>query len=923
MSSWTPLRFNRHVGSLFSTLVERPEEAGSMRTQFLGAVAGVLLSAAVGVFVPAVAAPSGILTAFTPGDVHPGEWTLDVDEEHSPGLAPECPGRRRVWANSDGMLFALMWGACTEENAQPVMRSLELSRRSTGGEWQSLSVLDGAEVVEPAADNGIIRSWVQDDHFVVVGASCGGHGRQLCVDITGQATALVSSGLPGTASRTELLPSMSTFLGIAAVAWCLLVGALIWRERARVLRASYDQHHTGRRERTVDGSVRSLKRRHRWLRGCQAIAVFGGFVLTVQVVAVFATGAPASWGGVVVGLLAMSAAGVLAHRLRRPVATAAGSRWRALGVAVSVRRVLSLGMTTLLGVLALAFPLVWLAGVFFLGLVSPDANTAMLGAGGLFLAVSAGWLLDRGARRLRAYNARDLSRVDGRSPILYLRYFGDDQAMVTASGLGRRGLFQVATSWASIFRRSRFEEVMVRALAGHRPVVAVDTPDQRLRRLRTALRESKRHAAETGVRRLLNATHVPQLGAARIALDDDRWQAYVEQEANSAYAVVMAASPTIIGRGLRWEIDLVADRVGHGRVVLIVGPHDEHDETVDRLRAFLAEGADHPLFAGLIDCPPSNGILVLVHVPSEGWGTWYGWSARYRTAWTYTAAIDEALEFARTAWEQNPVTLDPFRGTPVSVTVRTALALAAERNGPDEAVGTADLLRAIAETDTSMDWQRIWPAASRSAAHDGPRDPQGASCIRFGGVAITGACEQALNRSALLSRRYRRTQVPAAVVALALVHHPRSAAFLALQADGPDGYQALQVCVWSDVLSGRLWPAPAPIGDDVRQPTTPAPIDAPPVATDRRGRRMMTRHKVLSAVAVCVAGWAFISVARDEGRSELIPMVIWAMVVGPVLLYAVGRHVACHRSGLIAAASGTAGLLTMATVAFLVEAGRP
>lgn len=147
-------------------------------------------------------------------------------------------------------------------------------------------------------------------------------------------------------------------------------------------------------------------------------------------------------------------------------------------------------------------------------------------------------------------------------------------------------------------------------------------------------------------------------------------------------------------------------------------------------------------------------------------------------------------------------------------------------------------------------------------------------------TAITGACERALNRSAMLSRRYGRTPVPAAVVALALVHHPRSAAFLALQADRPDGYQALQVRVWSDLLSGRLWPAPPPNGGAVRPSSALPP--SPLAPTDRRG--------------------ASVSIAREEGRSELIPVVIWALVAGPLLLYAVGRHVASHRSGLIAAA---------------------
>jgi hypothetical protein len=192
------------------------------RSVRIGAIVGALLSAAIGTAVPAAAAPSEILATFTPDQVQPGGWTLDIDEEQAPGLAPECPGRRRLWGNGDGIRFALLWGACTGETVQPVKRSLEASR-STVAELRRLSVLDGADVVEPTADNGIIRAWVQDNRFVAVGATCGAHGRRLCVDITVRAAVLVSSGMPGAPSRTGLLPPMSRFAGAAVVAWSMLV----------------------------------------------------------------------------------------------------------------------------------------------------------------------------------------------------------------------------------------------------------------------------------------------------------------------------------------------------------------------------------------------------------------------------------------------------------------------------------------------------------------------------------------------------------------------------------------------------------------------------------------------------------------------------------------------------------------------------
>jgi hypothetical protein len=168
--------------------------------------------------------------------------------------------------------------------------------------------------------------------------------------------------------------------------------------------------------------------------------------------------------------------------------------------------VVSIVLTVLLGLLALALPVGSVVGLFLVGLTSSEQDTSMLYAYGLLLTLAAGWAIDRAGQRLRARNAAELLDVDRRDRYLYLRYFGDDDLKLTVTGLERRGPYQIAPGWASLFRRSRFEEILARAVAAYGPVTAVDPPDKRLKRLLSALRTPLR------ARRAFAATWVPKLG---------------------------------------------------------------------------------------------------------------------------------------------------------------------------------------------------------------------------------------------------------------------------------------------------------------------------------------------------------------------------------------------------------------------------
>ena len=190
------------------------------------------------------------------------------------------------------------------------------------------------------------------------------------------------------------------------------------------------------------------------------------------------------------------------------------------------------------------------------------------------------------------------------------------------SALGRAGVWQLLTGWFNPIRTNRFEEILARALARFGPVIAVDPPGTRFSRL----------------------------GAAKTLLPHDGWLEQVPQWAEGAHAVVVSAVPGEVRPGLRDELRMLAEQLPHGRVVLVLGPYRTKALLHAAMTRFLKAVHHHPMFRPLADRPVADGALVLVHLPRHGWGSWRGWSARRRTAWTYTAAVNAAMSAAGDAW---------------------------------------------------------------------------------------------------------------------------------------------------------------------------------------------------------------------------------------------------------------------------------
>jgi hypothetical protein len=225
------------------------------------------------------------------------------------------------------------------------------------------------------------------------------------------------------------------------------------------------------------------------------------------------------------------------------------------------------------------------------------------------------FLIDLLGRRIRAASLREALQRDTRAPFIYLRSF-DEDTLHLASSLRRKGLI----GRLSVVRRQRFEEVLVSSLSITGPVIAVSPPGTRL----------------------------PPIGAARASFGNDEWQHEVHRYSEIARAVVLSATPASIREGFGWEIDLVANRISHSRVLVVVGPW-RAAELVKRWRAFRAYVAAFPLFAPLAADWIPDGVQVLAHSAHQGW---QAWGATTRTDWSYSVSIDDALERYDDDWSE-------------------------------------------------------------------------------------------------------------------------------------------------------------------------------------------------------------------------------------------------------------------------------
>jgi hypothetical protein len=239
-----------------------------------------------------------------------------------------------------------------------------------------------------------------------------------------------------------------------------------------------------------------------------------------------------------------------------------------------------------------------------LGLVLITTLALLVGPGaGLLVGLLGGSLarrLFRKARIVSAPTADELKTRDARPPVVYLRSFADDDAIVRTHWSHRRSVIENWTLW-----HDRFEEVVVRQLADYGPVIAIGEP------------------GET----------VPDLGSARAYLSDG-WQSTIDKWIDEASIIAVVVGRT---EGLAWEVQTITEHHSLGKTVLLFPPSDDQ-ELHDRWKTIWVL-----LHRGGYNAPselPVNPTLVALPLP----GATAFYLGAKRNAWHYEVALEAAAE---------------------------------------------------------------------------------------------------------------------------------------------------------------------------------------------------------------------------------------------------------------------------------------
>ena len=565
---------------------------------------------------------------WSPGD----EWgTATYTELSKWSRSGACDvGQEWTWSGPSGQIT---WTTvfCDRESTA---RGAALWEQPDGHTLPDAGVLAGGEeqVWWLPSSEQVLRRWVQDRKaeddaaFVQVSSTCSAGDARTCAQETAWVAQGVAAAIDGEVERVEYGPVDAIAMAVVAPAllWGLLV--LPWRSITALLRPRYLM--TADPPRVQDLTRQVWRARAR--RGVRKVVwtLAGSMVALLLAIAVEgddgAMGAAVVFGVPAIVLLALT------YRFAPPHPV---ERGRSLSLAdTGARGVLGVALTTvaygLLPVLLLVYLLLAAYGSFVPGW--PVASAAELAArpepfvaelydgamhlgrdplSAIFLLLVPGLLVlfavDLLGQRLRAAGVAQVLAQDHRPHFLYLRSFDEDTLRMPGL-LRRRGLIGGLT----VLRRVRFEEVLVRQLSMTGPVIAIAPPGTRL----------------------------PPIGAARASFSNEEWQQHVEHYARTARAVVLSATPREVRAGFGWEIDLVAHRLGHRRVMVVLGPWSK-SQLAGRWRQFCQAVSHLPLFAPMAAPWVPPGVQLLAHSDRQGWRAW---GARGRTDWTYTMAVDQA-----------------------------------------------------------------------------------------------------------------------------------------------------------------------------------------------------------------------------------------------------------------------------------------
>jgi len=241
----------------------------------------------------------------------------------------------------------------------------------------------------------------------------------------------------------------------------------------------------------------------------------------------------------------------------------------------------------------------------FIGSFSEYDNQLALGA---VLAVMIGLLIANifgaGAFVARHADARatalyqNVREWDARPPITFLRAFNQDDARLPVTG------GDAFARWPAGVSRSRtLDELLLEHGSPYGPVIAIGDPRD----------------------------PVPPLGAARVFVPErgNGWQDVVRGLVNASKCVVMCPNT---GRGVQWELDLIASSTSRLNVIFLASPELTRADTL-------------ALFQRLVPNLPEIAAdqTPIAAYAGEG-GAWRVLTAKTLTLNAYTAALNTALQ---------------------------------------------------------------------------------------------------------------------------------------------------------------------------------------------------------------------------------------------------------------------------------------
>jgi hypothetical protein len=176
------------------------------------------------------------------------------------------------------------------------------------------------------------------------------------------------------------------------------------------------------------------------------------------------------------------------------------------------------------------------------------AFSAVLIPVSIALVAASYWVIRRGKKHAAAL-ADVVLAEDARPPIVYLRSFNDeedDSRLVRYLRPGQHDIAQTTPAWGP-----REQDAMAPIMSKIGPYVAIGKPREGL----------------------------PELGAARAYVSDDKWQAQVLDWIARARLVIVRAGAT---EGLRWEVGQLVAHLRPTQLLVILPPREEHYEAFSR-----------------------------------------------------------------------------------------------------------------------------------------------------------------------------------------------------------------------------------------------------------------------------------------------------------------------------------------------------